>query len=86
MQKQKDPRQAQLEQALERYIALLDAEIAAYSPNWEVPALQQSYAEASAQAAVCSVWDHAIVDHLIAQQQARFARAYGDDKIQHLYP
>jgi hypothetical protein len=86
MQKQKDPRQAQLEQALERYIALLDAEIAAYSPSWVVPALQQSYAEASAQAAVCSVWDQAIINQLIAQQQARAFKAYGDDKIQHLYP
>ena len=81
----KDPRQAQLEQALEQYISLIDAEMAALSPSWEVPSLQESYAQASAQAAVGAVWDAALIDLAIAQRKALASQDYGDQKIQHLY-
>lgn len=75
-----------LEQALEWEIAVLEAEREALAPKgWEVPSLAQSFAEASAHAALIGVWEGEELKLYAAYEKALEDHAFGVKKLDHLY-
>ena len=74
------------EALLEREIAILEAELAAWEPpQWKVDPLKKAYVDGQALEAVIGVFDKEIEKAYAARQQALADHLYGQRKLQHLY-
>lgn len=71
---------------LERYVAHLDAEIAALQPSgWPVAALGESYAAARVHAELIGVWEVEKRELAFAAWKAAQDRRYAHQKLAHMY-
>jgi len=74
------------EALLEREIAILEAELAAWEPpEWKIDPLKKAYVDGQALEAVIGVFDQEIDKAYAARQQALADHLYGQRKLQHLY-